>query len=215
MASTSLAQTSTVNLFIPGADVQPLVASIVASDATATTYAVECSPGTDSSDCGFPGVFTLTEGPSRAQYTLAPEVDENGTTAFAGYIDCSLAGTISAVCTESYGGTEANDPGVATETISGTDLAFIPVVITAGAVAASGGSPSSAVPSTTSTGSTTANTSGSSTTVKTSASGTTSSGATQTSSAVQGSTSTGGVAAVGGNVKWALGGAAVALAIMA
>ena len=50
-------------------------------DATATTYAVQCKPGTDASDCGFPGVFTLTEGPARAAYTLTPEKDENGTLA--------------------------------------------------------------------------------------------------------------------------------------
>jgi hypothetical protein len=78
---------STVSLFIPGADLQPLVASIVGSvqissclprdftdssqDATATTYAIQCVPGTDSSDCGISGVVTLTEGPSTAVYTMS------------------------------------------------------------------------------------------------------------------------------------------------
>jgi len=213
IASTSFAQTSTVTLYIPGADVQPLVASIVASDATATTYAVQCKPGTDSSDCGFSDVFTLTEGSAKAQYTIAPQKDENGTVAFEGYFDCSLAGTTSAVCAESFGGTEANFPGMSTETISGTDLVYQQVIVTARAAANSGASSSSVGPSTTNTGSTTANTSGAS--AKTSGSGASSSGATQTSSSQAAASSKAGVAAVTGNTKWALGGAAVALAIMA
>ena len=75
------------SLFVPGADPQPLVASIVGSvrissclhrdlidysqDASATTYALQCVPGTDSSECGIPGVVTLTEGPSTAVYTMS------------------------------------------------------------------------------------------------------------------------------------------------
>jgi hypothetical protein len=36
------------------------------------------------------------------------------------------------VCTESYGGASANFPGVVTTTLSGTELQFWPVTITAG-----------------------------------------------------------------------------------
>ncbi|TVY42580.1 hypothetical protein LOCC1_G003946 [Lachnellula occidentalis] len=219
IASISFAQTSTVSLYIPGADTQPLVASVVASDATATTYAVQCKPGTDGSDCGYPGVFTLTQGPARAAYTFTPEKDENGTLAFfdysAGYYDCSLDSTVSAVCTESFGGTEANFPGMSTETFSGTDFAFQPVEITAQATASSGGSPSSAAASTTNIGSKTGNTSGASTTAKTSGSGGSSSGASQTSASQTAATSQAGVSAVTGNNRWALGGVFVALAIIA
>ncbi len=42
-------------------------------DAIATTYVLECAPGTDASDCGFDGPFTLTEGPSTAVYTLSAD----------------------------------------------------------------------------------------------------------------------------------------------
>jgi len=38
----------------------------------------------------------------------------------------------SAVCVESFGGSAANFPGVSTETVTGTDVAFYPATITAG-----------------------------------------------------------------------------------
>jgi len=155
MTGLTSAQTSTISLFIPGADTQPLIGSVVGSDATATTYTLQCSPGTDSSDCGFPGVFTLTEGPSTAAYTMSMD-DGNGTLAFTGYFDCSLAGTTSAVCVESFGGTEANFPGMSTETLTATDYTYMPVVITAGGA---GGS-NSASPSITKGGPTATQTSG-------------------------------------------------------
>ncbi|KAF8851578.1 hypothetical protein BDZ45DRAFT_679022 [Acephala macrosclerotiorum] len=218
MAGLSFAQTSTISLFIPGADTQPLVASIVGSDSKATTYAFQCAPGTDSSDCGFPGVVTLTEGPATAAYTFAPEVDGDGTTAFAGYFDCSLAAS-SAVCVVSAGGTEANDPGVATTTLTGTDYTSMPVVITAGAALASNTGSSSVSASTTSSTGKATGTSTSGSSEKTSSSQTSSGAAAQTSgtsSKASGtSTSTGGGPAVTGSVAWMLGGAALALAAMA
>lgn len=78
-ATLSLAQSSTISLFIPGTDPQSLVASIIGSDATATTYAIQCVT-VDSDQCGFLEAVTLTEGPSRAAYTFPPEIDANGTT---------------------------------------------------------------------------------------------------------------------------------------
>jgi len=209
-ASISFAQTGTITLLVPGADPQPLVASIVGSDATATTYAVQCSPGTDSDNCGFVGVFTLTEGPATAAYTYGPMVDDNGTVALTGYIDCSLAGTTSAVCIESFGGTEANFPGISTETLTGTDLPYMLVVITAQAVA-SDGSSSSVVPSNTQTGSKA--TSNSVAGAKTSSSGAESTGAAQTT-ASKTSVSTAGMPMITANMEWLVGGAAVALAVV-
>jgi len=214
MASLAFAQTSIVTLYIPGADVQPLDASIIGSDATATTYAIQCAPGTDSSDCGLPGVITLTEGPKTAAYTMPAEPDASGGVAFTGFMDCSLAGTTSAVCVESFGGNEANSPGSSTVTYTGTDQPYMPVTITAGAAAkaTAGNSPGSTVPPTTSRlSSTTATNTGS-------ASRTTSSGSTASSSvsgAAQPSSSgqTGGASSSGANIKLALG-AAIVLAMM-
>lgn len=50
-------------------------------DATATTYLLQCVPGTDSSDCGFPAPVTLTEGPATAAYTIPAILDNNGSVA--------------------------------------------------------------------------------------------------------------------------------------
>ncbi|KAH8655006.1 hypothetical protein BGZ60DRAFT_418219 [Tricladium varicosporioides] len=132
LAAFSSAQ-STVSLFVPGADTQPLVASVIGSDLLATTYAVQCTPGTDSSNCGFPGIFTLTEGPSTAAYTLSEGYSSGGSSilALTGYYQCSLDGLTSAICTESFSGKDANDPGMTTETM---DVSFMPVTLTTGAL---------------------------------------------------------------------------------
>ncbi|PMD35542.1 hypothetical protein L207DRAFT_587840 [Hyaloscypha variabilis F] len=129
-AGLSYAQTTTISLYIPGADTQPLIGSIVGSDAAATTYALSCI---DSDTCGYPAGLTLTEGPSTAAYTLSEGP------AFTGFKKCSLAGTSTAVCFESNGGSEANFPGSSTETYTGTDFTYMPVTITdsAGAAATS------------------------------------------------------------------------------
>lgn len=213
IASVSHAQTSVVTLYIPGADVQPLDASIIGSDAAATTYAVQCAPGTDSDDCGFPGVFTLTEGPKTAKYTISAETDDNGSVAFTGYMDCSLAGTTSAVCIESYGGNEANFPGSSIATYTGTDVVYMPVTITAGAAAkaTAGGSSSTAVSSTTPMASPTASPS---TATVTKASRTSSSGTANASGSATPQSTPNGASLSGANVKLALGGAAVVMALV-
>ncbi|KAL5362681.1 hypothetical protein BJX96DRAFT_154397 [Aspergillus floccosus] len=50
-------------MLIYGADPQPLAASVVGNDATATTYSINCPPGTDGSDCGMGPGLTLIAGP--------------------------------------------------------------------------------------------------------------------------------------------------------
>jgi len=228
-AALTVAQSTTISLYIPGADTQPLVGSIIGSDSAATTYALECAPGTDSNDCGFPGVFTLTEGPSTAVYTLSDGIEADSSTivAFTGYIDCSLDAS-SAVCAESFGGTEANFPGSSTETFTGTDFTYMPVVITAGPLNTGGAAaPSStnAAPTASSTGDAVeSSTSGAAESSFDSPSGSsatkTSSGAAQTQGSsspsvkASSSPSTGGVPMITGNAKWVLGGAALAAALV-
>jgi len=133
-------------------------------------------------------------------------------------MDCSLAGTTSAVCAESFGGTEANFPGTSMETFTGTDYTFMPVTIT-GAAAAVTSSSSSVVkggPSPTTKmsggGATIASKSGTGTTAsspKATGSGT----AASLSSSAGTSTSTAGVPAITGNARWVAGGAAMAMAM--
>ena len=69
LAGLSSAQ-STVSLLLLGADQMPLLASVVGSDATATTYAVICPSGTDASDCGIGEGLILTQGPATVAYTM-------------------------------------------------------------------------------------------------------------------------------------------------
>ncbi|KFZ14291.1 hypothetical protein V501_03322 [Pseudogymnoascus sp. VKM F-4519 (FW-2642)] len=211
LATVSAAQT--VTLYVPGTDEQPLVASIIGSDATATTYAISCDPGASAQDCGIEGTITLTEGPTTAKYTIAPVIDPNGQTAFAGQVDCSLAGTTSAVCVESFGGSEANFPGVSTETYTGTDQPYMPVTIIAGAVGAN----RIASPSTTGSGSESTQTSGAGAgagAAMSTADAKGSGAATTTTDSGPGAASTGAAAAISQGAGWVLGGAAMAMAML-
>ncbi|OAF55696.1 hypothetical protein VC83_07756 [Pseudogymnoascus destructans] len=210
LATVSAAQKATVTLFVPSTDEQPLVASIIGSDATATTYAVSCDPGAEAQDCGVEGTITLTEGPTTVKYTIAPVIDPNGQTAFAGHFDCSLAGTTSAVCVESHGGSEASFPGVSTETYIGTDQPYIHITIMAGAVGAN-----RIAPSTTGSGAESTQTSGAGAGAGMSATDTKGSGvAATTTDSGPGGASTGAAAAVSQGAGWVLGGAAMAMAML-
>lgn len=209
----SAAQTTT-SLFIPGADTQPLVAHVIGSDTIATTYAVECVPGTDASDCGFDGVFTLTEGPSTVAYTLSMGY-ENGSTsvlAFTGYIDCTLTGSpaTSGVCTESFGGDEANFPGMSTITLESSDITYMPVTISDFELTNTGlASASATTASNTSAGRST------STAKSTRSTGTGSgTGVAQSTGSTSLSKAGAAQAKATGNAQWVVGGVAVALAVL-
>ncbi|KFY09665.1 hypothetical protein V492_05401 [Pseudogymnoascus sp. VKM F-4246] len=211
LTTVSAAQKATITLFVPGTEDDSLVASIIGSDATATTYAINCDSNADKA-CGVEGTITLTEGPKTAKYTIAPVIDPNGETAFAGKYECSLAGTTSAVCTESHGGSEANFPGISTETYTGTDQPYIPITITARAIGANRiASPS-----------TTGSAAGSTETSETGAGAGAGAGAdekgsgdaaTTTDSGAQ-AMSTGAAAAISQGAGWVFGGAAMALAML-
>ncbi len=141
-----------------------------------------------------------------------------------GYIDCSLAGfpATAGVCTESFGGDEANDPGMSTTTLGSTDITYFPVTISdftldgTGVVSASAtgstGAGSSATPaSNTRSAATASNTSTGKTTIVTgTASGTASA---QTTGASSSSKAVAAHAMVTGKAQWIVGGAAVAMAI--
>ncbi|KAK0130019.1 hypothetical protein ONS96_000557 [Cadophora gregata f. sp. sojae] len=214
LASITLAQTSTVNLYIPGADTQSLIGQVIGTASSLTTYALQCvTPG---EECGFPGQFTVTENAATARYTIPAENGDDGVLAFTARIDCSLDSTVSAVCIQSFGGSEANFPGVSTETYTGTDFQYMPVLLTAGAAPGTGRTPSSTAASTTTSA-------GASSQASTSRSGSgsgvgsgsvarTGTGAPSAGS----STSTAGVPTNTGNKAWVFGGAAAvgAMALM-
>ncbi|KKK12840.1 hypothetical protein ARAM_001185 [Aspergillus rambellii] len=196
LACIAYAESTVTSMFIYGADNQPLAASIVGNDATATTYSINCPPGTDSSDCGMGPGLTLIAGPGATTTYKMDDGDEFYMTAV-----CSV-GTEVAVCTDSMGGTGANFPGQHTST---ADVDLLPVTVTAGSIT-SGDQPATTTAATTSTGTASSPavaTTMASSTAHVSASAVKTSGST--------STSTGGVAQITGNAGIVIGGAAMAL----
>ncbi|EED16137.1 GPI anchored protein, putative [Talaromyces stipitatus ATCC 10500] len=223
MSSVVAAQSAVTTLFIPGFDNQPLVASIIGGNAAATTYFIECAPGTDASDCGAGMGFTLTEGPKTAHIQMVYS-------ALSADVQCDLNTAASeAACVETVGGAEANFPGTTSTTLSATDYAsaFIPVTITAGS--ATGAPATTAASATAPTATATGATSGASaaTTAASTAASTgkavtsaglstvASSATTGSASAKSSAVSTGGMPQVTGNAQWAMGGVAVAMALAA
>jgi hypothetical protein len=64
VAPVTLAQTTVVTLLLPGFDNQAIEGSVIAADATATTYFLACPSGEDANDCGLATGLTAVEGPS-------------------------------------------------------------------------------------------------------------------------------------------------------
>ncbi|THV51800.1 hypothetical protein BGAL_0098g00100 [Botrytis galanthina] len=233
MGTVVTAQTTTVtDLFLVGFDYgynsseqAPYVGSIIASDATATTYSIACgsttaAPATtssyydDSYDCGVPPNFTFTQGPSTIAYTYTiGDVEDfaitdstSGTSYATGQatmtLGCVLSGSSTGVC--SYTELEALAPTTFTSidatTISGTEYAEIftgvPVTITAG-------------PASTTSSASGASASGASASASKSGSG-------SAAGSVSGSaTATGGMPMITAKAQWVVGGAAAAMVMAA
>ncbi|THC91707.1 hypothetical protein EYZ11_008832 [Aspergillus tanneri] len=64
--------------YIIGGPPQPLAASIIGNNATATTYKIKCAPGTNSNDCDMgPGGLTLVASPQTTVYKVdGPDPEE-------------------------------------------------------------------------------------------------------------------------------------------
>ncbi|TGO32784.1 hypothetical protein BHYA_0289g00100 [Botrytis hyacinthi] len=230
MGTVVTAQTTTVtDLFLVGFDYgynsseqAPYVGSIIASDATATTYSIACgsataAPATTSSsfddtyDCGVPPNFTFTQGPSTIAYTYTIDDAEDfaitdstsGTSYATGQatmtLGCVLSGSSTGVCsyTELEAVASTTFSSVDATTISGTEYADIftavPVTITAGPA------------------STTSSASGASASASASKSGLGSA----TGSASGSATSTGGMPMITAKAQWVIGGAAAAMVMAA
>lgn len=156
-------------------------------------------------DIPCPERLLMAHWPCRLSSLSSPLIIYLKSTPSTGYADCSLYSTASAVCVESFGGTDANFPGISTETYTGTDLPYMPIVITAGP----GSSLTSSV-SATPTGSLSSTPTPISSTRASSTRRSSSGGAQATPGT---SISTGGVPAVTGHAGWIVGGAAVAVAM--
>lgn len=149
LAGQAMAQSSVVSIWGLGADDQALYASVVSANPSATVLAINCPSGEDSTECGFDGAVTITEGPSTLHIVTTAAVDAGdlaaATTAadtaaatsgadlsitVTVTLDCTRTGTADGTCayTEEVAGTTS----ASTTTLIGTDLSEMPITITAG-----------------------------------------------------------------------------------
>ncbi|KAI9650948.1 hypothetical protein NHQ30_000983 [Ciborinia camelliae] len=225
------AQTSSVaNLFVDGFDNNnaPFVGSIIAADASATTYSITCaslpaSTITASSfsdvdyDCAIPDSFIFTQGPSTFGYIYSYDNGDPNMIDISSYtqstdsylvaftVGCVLSGSSSACCSVS-GGFAPDYSSAQTKTYIGTEVAsylsLMPVTITAGFsnLSAAATKTASYASATDSNKSSTTNSD------KSSATGSSASGT---------STSIAGMAMITAKAQWVVGGAAAAMVMAA
>ena len=141
LAATVRAQFTTVDLFMYDY-YQPslLVASVVAADATATTYSLDCPSSTSTSSCSYYDDDCYSDDydydycPSSAMVTAAPGWYEGSydDTYYetAESFHCDIAGSTSAVCTYEYSSSDGQDSY--TTTLDDYDITYYPVIVTAG-----------------------------------------------------------------------------------
>jgi hypothetical protein len=130
LAVVAIAQDRTVQLLLLDTDPQSLVASVISANPSTTEYLVGCPTGTDQNDCGYNPPLTVKHAGSVYGASISA-ADEQFTYSW----ECTAytSGETSAVCTTSAGGAQANFPGEATTTLTGSDVGFFPVIVTSGA----------------------------------------------------------------------------------
>ncbi|KAJ5952305.1 uncharacterized protein N7479_010718 [Penicillium vulpinum] len=209
-ATTALAA-ETVTLFLPGFDQQQAVGKVIGTSGSMTKYLINCPDEVESDECGIPpnGV-TVAQGPSTVSLwygiydiTLVESCTYDSKTAKCG------------ATMDEHGTTSSSEESIAITDIPGG--AFMPVTITA-----TGTDNASATTGASVSASTAASTSGATLTTSAStstATGTSTAGESSDSSsaAATSATETGNAAMpmITGNVRWAAGGVAAALALAA
>jgi hypothetical protein len=130
LGAVASAQTSVVSLFLLDTDPQALVASVISANPSTTQYVVGCPTGAAADECGYNPPETVKHAGSVYGASLTAAEEQ-----FTMSYECTIYTTsgTSAVCTTSAGGEQANFPGVGTTTLVGSDVAFFPVTVTAGA----------------------------------------------------------------------------------
>lgn len=124
------APTSTVlSFFLLDTDVQNLEASVIGVESATTTYVVTCPTGIDASDCGYN--FNPPMRVSQAANFAGGDVTVAGGLSMTWHCDITSS-TVAATCTQSQGGAGVVSSGVFSATMSGTDIEYFPVTVTAG-----------------------------------------------------------------------------------
>ncbi|KAH6673718.1 hypothetical protein B0J14DRAFT_54644 [Halenospora varia] len=218
---------STVHLSLEGFDNTPLVGSIIASNAAATTYSLACATP-EATGCDVPPSFTFTQGPSTLHYAYTAIDEEANETIEVG---CTITAANTGVCSGLLNGVIGTKTTSRTTTTTVTNMSSefgdAVVTLTAGAIGSAASSAASTTATSAATGSTSTGKSGNtsatkttsdSSTLATSASSGTAAGAASGSSTASGtagasSSSTAGVPMITGNAGWIVGGAAAALVL--
>ncbi|RFN52883.1 hypothetical protein FIE12Z_2896 [Fusarium flagelliforme] len=135
------------SLGLPMYGTQSLVAEVIGADATATTYVLNCPPGTDGSDCGTYN-NTVTIGPWASKtlppgaastgdldiFITMPSEDEEYDWRFS--LHCDMSRSVAKKCTTiNIGGNDDDHPTAtltASEDLAELTLVYAPVAITAG-----------------------------------------------------------------------------------
>ncbi|PKX91000.1 putative GPI anchored glycoprotein [Aspergillus novofumigatus IBT 16806] len=198
----TVAAESTVSLFMPYADPASFVAEVLGSSGSATTYRVNCASAGD--DCGMPSSgYTIIQGASTVKQIYS--FDDY----YVSY-GCNLGGTTSISCLISQMDSTTTQ---VTDTDMTTDIGsfFLPVVVTGTATAGAhattpGASVTGGTPS--ATGKTTLASSGPSAT-----SGAQATGSSASASPSHSSSGNAAMPQITGNANWAIGGAAMAMAL--
>ncbi|KAF2087350.1 hypothetical protein K490DRAFT_65742 [Saccharata proteae CBS 121410] len=133
-ALAAAAQTTTTTSFLNLNFDNPPYASILASTSSTITLSLTCAPTIAPTDCGIPANLLLTQAPGSQRYAYS---DALGAITLSEA--CQLTGTTAAFCTVSVGGTDANEPGVVSAAVTGSDVTFSPITITAGLEKLAGG----------------------------------------------------------------------------
>ncbi|GJN80913.1 hypothetical protein VFPFJ_00857 [Purpureocillium lilacinum] len=128
--------TTTIPVLLPMFDKQKLVGSVVDADSTLTTFAVACAPGVKADECGFPGTFTVLQGPSTWSLSLGVSMgDDTDVTVATQDSNCKFdAAKDVATCVGSLTERVSNSDMHTTvsEVITGYKTLMIPVTVTAG-----------------------------------------------------------------------------------
>lgn len=131
------AQTTTISLPFIEWESMNMSASVISANPTATTVSLMCpkprSAGDTDAECGLFPTQRLVYGPSTYMMEMGdPESSSSGFPAFTGTIDCAL-GKPTITCTESFGGSDANFPGVSSTEYPSSAVVSLEVIVTAGA----------------------------------------------------------------------------------
>ncbi|KAJ6127426.1 hypothetical protein N7523_003038 [Penicillium sp. IBT 18751x] len=201
---------STVSLFLPGFDTQPLDAKVLGSSGAMTTYSLNCPSGEDSNLCGVPPGFIVTQGASSVQFDYGYDtesVTEN----------CKFQGTTRATCWANIiSDGSSSSLSTAFDVTSIPYGGFMPVHVTAtetGGAAASTGASVTATTAT-ATGTSTGTSAGTSTGSAATLTGTVSESSTATASSTKTESTNAAMPRMTGNARWVAGGAAAALALV-